>query len=270
MQRLVHIRTGTSRLFRVIGANYFENNKLLYEKQNSLYNINNLIFNRCLTTKNKDSKNIDTHADLYKPSTAKKETHVPDNLKGGQSPETFDTDTESSSTGGGKVWSAQNPDAIHVVSSGLPKSTASVPTSTEGSKIAHERTVYTTKSELNIADPFKTRTLQAEATPTQSAEAAAASAFESFAPKTPAKSSPTAETSFTPKVSSTKSYSTTSAPTAHFDSAEPTSSQQDTVKYETAHQPKVFGGQDTSAETKKRPKENPFNLKEQIKPRQAK
>jgi len=95
---------GTSRFFRVIGANYLENNKLLYEKQNSLYNINNLIFNRCLTTKNKDSKNIDVHADLYKPSTAKKETHVPDNLKGGQSPETFDTDTESSSTGGGKVW----------------------------------------------------------------------------------------------------------------------------------------------------------------------
>lgn len=95
---------GTSRFFRVIGANYLENNKLLYEKQNSLYNINNLIFNRCLTTKNKDSKNIDVHADLYKPSTAKEETHVADELKGHQSPETFNTAVKPTKLGGGKVW----------------------------------------------------------------------------------------------------------------------------------------------------------------------
>ncbi len=84
-----------------MGINHLKNGRLLFEKENSFYN------KRCLAIKNNDSKkskNIDVHADLYKPSTAKEETHVADELKGHQSPETFDTAVKPTKLGGGKVW----------------------------------------------------------------------------------------------------------------------------------------------------------------------
>jgi hypothetical protein len=257
MQRFVYLYTGTSRLIQVSGIN----SKFLLEKSNSIFNISQ----RCLSSKNQDP-NI--HADLYKPSTAKEKTHVPDALKGHhQSPETFATTTLND---GAKVWSPKNPDGVHVAPLAETKSAQFVSKSTEGAKAAHEATVYSTKGGLNIADPFKTRTLKPDASPGKSAEAAAASAFEPFAPSTSKASSPTAEGTFAPKISSTDVYSTTSSPTAHFDTATSKSSQQETVKYEKAQKSKVFGGQDTSADSKKRPKGNPFNLNEQIKPKQAK
>lgn len=121
---------------------------------------------------------------------------------------------------------------------------------------------------MNIVDPFKTHTLQPESTPAQSA---AASAFEPFAPDTPAASKVKTEPAFAPKISSTDTYSTTTSPAADFDTASHPTSQQEPVRYEIAAKGKVYGGQDTSAESKKHPRENPFNLKEQVKtPRQAK
>ncbi len=168
--------------------------------------------------------------------------------------------------------SAQNPDGVHVAPLAGVEATTFVPTSNVGGKAAHERTVYTTQGELNITDPFKIRKLQGEPTPVQYAEAAAESAFEPFAPDAPLKSSSkTAKPVFTPKISSNDTYSTTMSPTSEFDTTVRTSSSsQDTVKYETSLKGKIHGGQDTTAETKKHPKENPFNLKEEIKPRQAK
>lgn len=80
--------------------NHLNNSKLLNEKPN-------LIFNRCLSSKKNDSKNtknINTHSDLYKASTTKQRVHIPDNLKGGQAPETIDTKATNPLTGGGKVW----------------------------------------------------------------------------------------------------------------------------------------------------------------------
>jgi len=249
MQRLVYLCTGSSRLFQVVGVNHLKNNKLLFEKQNSILNTNNLILKRCLATKNKDSKKtnqIDVHADLYKASTTKQETHVPDALKGHhQAPETFQTNVK-----GAKVWSPQNLDDVHVAPLGRVKATTFVPKSTEGGPAAHETTVYTTQGELNIADPFKTHTLQHESTPVELAEAAAVSAFDTFAPDDPLTSS-TNETVFSPKISSAEVYSTTSSPTSEFDSGVPTSSHHDTSKYETSHKSKIFGGQDTSADSKK-------------------
>jgi len=147
------------------------------------------------------------------------------------------------------------------------QSTKFVSEATEGELDAHETKVYTAQGKLNTAGSFKTL---AEATPVELAEAAAASAFEPFAPDTSSKSASTTEAVFAPKISSKDVYSTTLSPTSNFDTAVPTSSQQDPVKYETARKQKVFGGQDTSADSKKRSKDNPFDLKEQNKPRQAK
>lgn len=173
--------------------------------------------------------------------------------------------------------SAQNPDDVHIAPLGRVKATTFVPKSNESVQGDHKTTVYTTQGELNFADPFKTQSLKAETaatTPAELAGAAAASAFEAFPPDTTEKASPKAEPVFSPKISSKNIYSKTTSPTANFETSAPPSSsstQQEPVKYEIAAKGKVFGGQDTTAETKKRPKENPFNLKEQIqKPRQAK
>lgn len=57
--------------------------------------------------KNSEKENdLGINTELYKPSTAKKETHVSDDLKGGQSKETFDAPPKSTPvlTSGGKVW----------------------------------------------------------------------------------------------------------------------------------------------------------------------
>ena len=91
---------GTARLVQVVGGNQLRNSKSLFEKSNT----NFLNFKRCLATGKKNPTEIDTHPDLYKPSTAKKETHVPDDLHSGQAPETFMTSKQSPLTAGGKVW----------------------------------------------------------------------------------------------------------------------------------------------------------------------
>ena len=153
------------------------------------------------------------------------------------------------------------------------QSTEFVPKSTEGGQGSHQTTVHSTQGNVNIADPFKTHVLQPEATPGQLAEAAAASAFETFAPDTPLEPTTANESVFAPKISSTDIYSTTTSPTAHFDSTASPSAppqQQEPIKYEINSKGKVYGGQDTSADSKKHPKENPFNLKEKFDPRQAK
>lgn len=95
---------GPSRIFRVIGINHVRNSNSLFEKENSLYKTHNLIFNRCLSNKTKDDNNLDIHAELYKPSTVKEKQHVPDDLKGGQPPETINTTVTSTTIGEGKVW----------------------------------------------------------------------------------------------------------------------------------------------------------------------
>lgn len=238
---------------------------------------------RILSTNSHDQKNdlgIDTKS--YKPSTAKTETHVPDDLKGGQPIETIDKlpRTTATLTGGGKVWyvsnstrylfsklskyllrSVQNPGSVHVAPLGAAATTF-VPTAQVDGQTTHETTVHTTQGELNIADPFKTHVLQPEVTPAQLAEAAAASAFEPFAPDTPLTTpSPPVDTVFAPKISSTELYSAASSPTAHYENVTPSSTTTDTTQYETATKSTVFGGQDTSASTKKHPKYDPFDAK---------
>ena len=157
--------------------------------------------------------------------------------------------------------SAQNPDEIHIAPLGRVQATTFTASTNDQNPAVRETTVYTTQGKLNIADPFTTHTLKADATSQQLAEAEAASAFNTAtSPTTPA-----AETVFAPKISSTEKYSTA----ADFNSPVSESASHDTVKYETAAKGKVFGGQDTTADTKKHPKENPFNLKEKINPRQA-
>ncbi len=87
-----------------MGVRHLQNSKIFLEKPN-LKNL--LSIQRCLSTKNnnsKNKKNLDVHADLYKPSTGKEEQHVPDDLKGGQPPETFDINPMGPTSAGGKVW----------------------------------------------------------------------------------------------------------------------------------------------------------------------
>jgi hypothetical protein len=165
--------------------------------------------------------------------------------------------------------SAQNPDGIHVAPLGRISATTFVPSSKADDTKVHEPTIYTThKGAVNFADPIGTHVLKPETSPAQLAEAAAASAFEPFAPDTSSKPTSSTEAVFAPKISSTDTYSSTSSPTSNFDTAVP--SQQETIKYEASHKPKVFGGQDTSADSKNHPKRNPFNLQEKIIPRQEK
>ena len=78
-----------------------------HSTQQVVWNINQWTSKRCLSSaskKNNDKKETDTHADLYRPSTAKTETHVPDDLKGGQAIETVAKPPSAKLTGGGKVW----------------------------------------------------------------------------------------------------------------------------------------------------------------------
>lgn len=94
-------------------------------------------------------------------------------------------------------------------------------------------------------------------TASQLAEAAAASAFEPFAPDTPLNTSSTSDPIFAPKISSTDLYSTSTSPTAHFESVIPNATQEN-VSFETLQQGKVFGGQDTSTSDRKQPKMDSF------------
>lgn len=277
MQRLAYLAGSSSRVVRAIAVNHLKNDRSLFEQGIKLCNANNFILQRCLATKSKGTGNageIDPHNDLYKPSTAKEETHVPNDLENHHQPtETINITVNTRLKSSGKVWSTQNPDGVHIAPLGRDKSTTFVPKSGENVLQNHETTVYSTHGELNIADPFKTHTLQPEVTLAKLAEAAAASAFETFAPDTPSTPAPGTEAVFAPKISSSDVYSNTSSPTAHFEatvSSSSSSSSKGPLKYEIAAKGKVFGGQDTSADTKKHPKEDPFRLGEKEKPRQAK
>lgn len=95
---------GASRLLQVSGIHHGKNSHVLFNELNSRSNGNLRTFERCLATKSANQKNADSHSDLYKPSTAKEGTHVPDDLKGGQPADTIETGSKSSSTAGGKVW----------------------------------------------------------------------------------------------------------------------------------------------------------------------
>lgn len=94
----------TSRLFQVDGVHHWKNSNLFFDEFNIRSNGNIRTFERCLATKSANPKDVDTHPDLYKPSTAKKQTHVPDDLKGGQAADTIETGSKSSPTTGAKVW----------------------------------------------------------------------------------------------------------------------------------------------------------------------
>jgi len=135
--------------------------------------------------------------------------------------------------------SNQSPGAVHVA----PLATASitfVPKPHGDGTIAHETIVHATKGQLNVADPLTTHILHAEPTPGELAQAAATSAFDTFAPDSPL----TSDSVFSPKV-----YTTDHSPTSQFDTVA-SSSIHDTRKYERSNQSKVFGGQDTLAKTK--------------------
>jgi hypothetical protein len=167
--------------------------------------------------------------------------------------------TTSTLPGGGKFWSVQNSGSVHVTSLGAADSTTFVASSSKDHNAIHEttvHTVHTTQGELNIADPFTTHISHGEPTPAELAGAAAASAFETFAPNTPLTTSSTTDTLFAPKISSAEVYSTASSPTGQFENF--VSSAQDTTKYESTNQSKIFGGQDTLASSKKHPQEDPY------------
>lgn len=253
MQRLIYIRSGTPSLNRVVDIC----------QQTISTKIKDSIIRRCLSTNssknNENDLGIDTKS--YKPSTAKTETHIPDDLKGGQRIETIGTAPASTATltGGGKVWSVQNPDSVHIAPLGA--ATATFVSTPHGDGIRmHETTVHTAQGELNFGNPFTTHTLQPEATPGQLAEAAAASAFETFAPDTPLETPIATDTVFAPKISSTDLYSTASSPTGQFENATGASTI-DSIKYETSTKSQVFGGQDTSAGSKKHPQADAFASK---------
>lgn len=224
---------GASRLYRVVHSNR-----------------NIPILKRYLSSSNKNENDLGINTSSYKPSTAKQETHIPDNLQGGQAKETFDTTSKSTATltDDGKVWSVQNPGSVHVAPLGTIAKTTVPPASVDG-KLIHDTTVYTTQGELNLADPFTSHVLQGEPTPGQLAEAAAASAFETFAPDTPLATPSATDTVFAPKISSTDVYSTTTSPTGQFENGT-ASTTHDTTQYETSNKSKIFGGQDTSASSK--------------------
>jgi hypothetical protein len=257
---------GTSRLYRVVDICHSTTN------QSSFLNTNTLTLKRYLSnisSNNKDKNDLGINTNLYKPSTNAKETHVSDKLKGGQPTETIDTAPKSTPTltGSGNVWSVQNPGSVHIASSRRVAETFVPPSTVDESKI-NETTVHSiTHGHVNIADPFTTHTLQSEATPARLAEAAAASAFETFAPDTPLTTPTITDTVFSPKISSTDTYSEASSPTGQYEhsSASPT---HDTTIYETTSQSKVFGGQDTSASSKKHPNENAFETEKNDKTRQ--
>lgn len=143
--------------------------------------------------------------------------------------------------------SVQNPGSVHVAP------LAKVTTTEINLNTDHQTTVHTTQGQPNLPDPFKVQHLQPEVTPGQLAEAAAASAFEPFAPDTPLNTSSNNDPIFAPKISSTDLYSTSTSPTAHFESVIPNATQEN-VSFETLQQGKVFGGQDTSTTDRKHPK----------------
>lgn len=261
------MRSHAARLFQVNGWNQLANNGSISGRLPSVCHAYNSIVQRYASSKNQSIENVDeadVHAKMYKPSTEKQHTHVPNDLKGGQAPETVINAASEPMKGSGKVWSLQDADSIHVSPLAGAASDQFVSSASPNGQSGHQTTVHSTQGKVNIADPFTTHKLQPQVSTAQLAEAAAASAFEPFAPDTPIAASPTADATFAPKISSNETYSSTTSPTAHFDSATPMP-QGEPKQYETASRSKVYGGQDTTAATKKHPKENPFNTKETIK-----
>ncbi|CAF0812536.1 unnamed protein product [Adineta steineri] len=258
MQRLTCLRSGIPELHRVVDIC----------QQTISSNTKRCLSNISSNNNKKNENDLGIDTKIYKPSTATTQTHIPDNLKGGQPTETIETIPKSTATltGGGHVWSVQNPNLVHIAPLGATSTQfASAPLD---GKTAHETLVHATQGELNIADPFTTHTLHGEATPGQLAEAAAASAFETFAPDTPMTSAPTSDTVFAPKISSTDVYSSASSPTGQFENA--VSSSTSHHDYETSTQSHIYGGQDTSASTKTHQNISGYNVQTTDKTRQKK
>ncbi|UJR14771.1 hypothetical protein I4U23_001759 [Adineta vaga] len=246
MLRLIYICSGTSSLNRAVDIC----------QQTISTKIKDSTIRRCLSNSSHSHGNdlgIDTK--VNKPSTAKTDTHVSNDLKDGQRIVNVDATQTSTATltGSGKVWS------VHSASLGASKTTF-VSTLHGNGQNAHETTVHTFQGELNFADPFLTHTLQPEITSARLAEAEAASAFETFAPDTPLVTSTAHDTVFAPKISSTDLYSTALSPTGQFENATAPSST-DPTKYETSMKSEIFGGQDTLAASKKHPQNSPYATK---------
>lgn len=183
------------------------------QRLTSLQRIGTTRFSRVLnlsqTRSVSNEKNLN---DLYKPSTAKEETHVPDELHSGQPRETYEAPPKSTATltGGGKVWSVQNPGSVHIAPLGAAATTV-LPKSSADDRILHSTTAGTNKGPAAPIDNVK-----AEPTPIELAEAAAASAFE-ISPTSEPLSAASTEAVFAPKVSSTEVHSMTTSPTDRFD-----------------------------------------------------
>jgi hypothetical protein len=154
--------------------------------------------------------------------------------------------------------SNQDSHSIHVAPLNRSVSPQSTAKAFENSVKLHEPTVHSARGHVKAGGSMKIEAAPPVVTPAQSAEAAAASAFEPLSPNTPMP-----DVIFAPKISSVDTYSSASSPTAHFDSPVP-GTPQETKMYETSARGKVFGGQDTSASSKKRPNENPFNMHEKL------
>jgi hypothetical protein len=91
---------GAPRLYRAVNSNNY---------QSIVSNRNIVTLKRCLSNISNNKKNendLGINTELYKPSTAKKETNVPDDLTGGQAKETFDIPPKGTAvlSSGGKVW----------------------------------------------------------------------------------------------------------------------------------------------------------------------
>ncbi|CAM4801010.1 unnamed protein product [Rotaria magnacalcarata] len=245
---------GRSRLLRVIAVNY----KLLFIKEKL---INNLIFKRRITTESNSPENINAgsvHTNhLHETSTLQNEVCVSHDLKGKQSSESFPSNTTIAINQ--NVWSSQSPHIRHISPLTHDNSITSVSTPLKHNKNLSETEVFTAPGEWSTANPLKnTHSSQSKITSLKLAEAAATSALKQYAPSTPLTLA-TTETVFTPKISSTETYSKSYSLSAEFDSSISLSSAAKKIKYETKNQSEVFGGQDTSAEIKIRPTENAFD-----------
>ncbi|CAF2781834.1 unnamed protein product [Rotaria sp. Silwood2] len=250
---------GKSRLFRVIPIS----DKLLFLKENSFNNVNNLIYKRCLTTGKSSPKTINeanVHKNIYQTPIVQQQIPTSDDHKNKQSSEP--TTNSTTITNDDNIWSRQPSRDIHVSPLNVNTSTGLISTSTKDGKNSHETKVHTTQGELNITDRFKTFISQSDITSAQLAKAAAVSAFEQVAPNTPLTSSTrTTEASFAPKISSTNTYSKSSSIAADLHSSISLPSQNTKIKYETINQSKVSGGQDTFGQTINHPREDLFYIK---------
>lgn len=115
-------------------------------------------------------------------------------------------------------------------------------------KILHEAKVYTPQGKLNNTDSSETQVTQSKITSTQNTEVPDKSIVSKSAPK----------------LCSTEIYSKSSSLSADFDSSQLLSSNNKKITYETANNAKIFGGLNTSADSKSGPSENSFDTKQNI------